>query len=85
MVDGLFDSALSDESRARRRELVVLKRKVIIGLVVVGIPAVLLTPPPFGKWVWVALLAVAIVCVAVIEIRRLMVFKEGLKTPASKE
>ena len=74
-MDHLSDEALLEHNRDEARRLARRKRKVLVGLVLVGVPVVFLAPTSVVQSAWMILLGLAIAAVAVIEVKRFLVFK----------
>jgi hypothetical protein len=76
MLDQLSDEAVLEHNRDEARRLVRRKRQVLVGLVLLGVPLVILAPSSVVHSAWAVLLGLAIAAVAVIEVQRFMVFKK---------
>lgn len=76
MLDYLSDEALLAHNREVARRLVRRKRRVLLVLVLLGLPMVFLAPSSIVHSAWGSLLGLAIAVVAVIEFQRFQLFRK---------
>ena len=75
MLDQLSDAAMLPHNRQASSRLVRRKRQVLVAMIVLGAPAIMLPPPPLGKYLWVAVLVAGGLLMGIIEIKRVLLFK----------
>ena len=70
----LCDDELLEHNRAEAIMLSRRKRGVLILLGAIGLPTLVLAPPDWALAAWIGILAIAIGCVGVVELRRFQLF-----------